>query len=123
VNWRQWWGQGVNLLLGLWLMVAPAALGYAGTTAGDHHRFVGPLVAAFAFLALSAILRGLRWLNLPAGAWLVVAPFLVGFDLLATLVSVLTGVAIVGLAPVGRPTPERFGGGWTSLWRSERLGG
>ncbi|MGH7966442.1 MAG: SPW repeat domain-containing protein, partial [Candidatus Binatia bacterium] len=46
------WAQLTNILLGVWLMVAPAVFGYVGT-ASTNDRIVGPLVASFAMIALS----------------------------------------------------------------------
>ena len=112
--------QIVLTVVGLWLMFAPSVLGYQGTAA-DSDRFAGPLLAAFAFLAIFRITRGLRWVNLPIGAWLIVGPLLLGFPTDATVNSIVCGVLVVVLAPIGRVDQSRYGGGWITLWRTDRL--
>lgn len=107
------------LAAGIWLMAAPAVLGYAGTLAATSDRVVGPTVAAIALLAASRILRGLRWLNLLPGLWLVAAPWMLNFTPIALVNSLAVGAAVLLLAPVGRVDQSRYGGGWASLLRDE----
>lgn len=71
------------LLAGVWVVIAPFALGYAdsGAFAFWNDILVG---AAIALLALPRVVRTRRapWLsvaNVVLGAWLVLAPFLVGY--------------------------------------------
>ena len=106
--------------VGLWLMFAPSVLDYA-SPAADSDRISGPLLAAVAFLAIFQITRGLRWANLPIGLWLVAAPLLLGFPTDASVNSVVCGVATLALAPLGRLEQSRYGGGWVTLWRTDRL--
>lgn len=108
------------IFAGLWLMLAPAVLGY-GDPAATSDRIAGPILAAVAFLATFAITRGLRWLNLPVGVWLVVAPWLLDFSGAAIVSSVVCGLAALVLAPLGSPDQGRYGGGWVALRRTERL--
>jgi hypothetical protein len=107
-------------VVGLWLMAAPAVLGYGGAAATSD-RVAGPVMAAIAFLAVFRITRGLRWLNLPVGAWLVAAPWLLGFPTDATVSSMVCGVMALVLAPIGSPDQSRYGGGWIALLRTDRL--
>lgn len=102
--------------LGVWLMAAPAVLGYAGTTAGSSDRFVGPLIASIAFVAASEITRPVRWANLAGALWLLVAPWLLGFPTSAVVNDVLVGLAVGVLSPLGKADLQaRFGGGWSAL--------
>lgn len=110
------WARWVSAALGVWLMAAPAVLGYGGF-AGATHRLVGSVVASFAFVAVWGHMRGLRWANLPLGALLLVVPWPLGFGEVATVDSLVVGLALVTLAPVGGPIRERYGGGWAVLWR------
>lgn len=100
-------------VLGLWLMASPAVLDY-GRPAATSAWIAGPIVASVAFLAAFRITRGLRWLNVPAGAWLLAAPVL-GGGWVAGVGSVLVGAALLALAPLGRPRDDRYAGGWRSL--------
>lgn len=114
--------QMVVVVLGLWLMAAPAVLGHAGTTAGSSDRFVGPLIASIAFVAASEITRPMRWANVAAAVWLVVAPWVLGFPTAAALNDLIIGLAVGALSPLGKAdTKGRFGGGWKSLLHPEEL--
>jgi hypothetical protein len=102
-------------LLGVWLMLAPAVLGFDGAARVDA-LVVGPLLAAAGIIALSAITRAVRRLALPLGAWLVAAPVWMPHGSVAATDSVIVGVVAAALAFVRVPTDERFGGGWRALW-------
>ena len=111
------WAQLINMLLGLWLMVAPSVLGY-GDPARNSDHVVGPIIASFAAVAIWEVTRGLRWLNLLAALWLIVAPWVFQFESTATINSMLVGVVVAGLSLAGGRTTEQFGGGWSMLWRT-----
>ena len=108
------WARVASVALGLWLMAAPAVLGY-GDPAETNDRIVGPLVAGSAYVALWQVTRPLRWLALPLGAWLIVAPWVLGYHPTALVNSVLVGGLLVGFAPVRGKISEGFGGGWSTL--------
>lgn len=112
--------QMILVVVGLWLMAAPAVLDYGGAAATSD-RIAGPVLTAMAFLAVFQITRGLRWINLPIGAWLVVAPWILDFPGDATLSSVLAGLATLALAPIGSPDQSRYGNGWIALRDTRRL--
>lgn len=106
--------------LGVWLMFAPAVLGYTGSAAATSDRLAGPAIAAVAFVAASAITRSLRWLNAPAALWLLVGPWVLGYPTAAAVNSVVVGVLVGLLTPLGKPDPGRFGGGWSVLRKGGR---
>ena len=108
------WAQLASCLLGVWLMAAPAVLGY-GDPARTSDHIVGPLAASFAFVAVWQVTRSLRWANLPLGAWLLVAPWVLGYELVPLLNSSAVGLLLMGLACVRGKVTQRFGGGWASL--------
>ena len=110
------------VVAGLWLMAAPAVLGYGGDAATSD-RIAGPILAALSFLAVFSITRGLRWASLPIGAWLVVGPWLLDFPTDATVSSMVCGVATLALAPRGSPDQGKYGGGWLTLRDTRRLPG
>ena len=118
---RNAWAQAISALLGVWLMAAPAVLGYAGL-ASDIHRIVGPVAAGIAFVALWPHVRSLRWTNLGLGAVLVLAPLFAPFDAAAAWNSVAVGALLAGLAFVRGTVDERFGGGWWALWTGDVAG-
>ncbi len=113
------WARLINAALGVWLMAAPAVLGYDGV-ASTNHRIVGPIVAAFAIIAIWEVTRALRWINAALGAWLVVAPLVLGYPALDVLInSLVVGLLIVTMATVRGKLTQQFGGGWSALWRSD----
>ena len=117
------WAQVVNALLGVWLLAAPAVLGY-GDPARTNDRIVGPLAASLAAIAVWEVTRPLRWANLAFGLWLLAAPWLLNYETTATVNSTLTGVLFAALSLVrGTYRPERFGGGWAALWTRGRGSG
>lgn len=111
------WARLINIGIGIWLMAAPAVLGYGGV-ASNHDRIVGPLLASFACIALWEVTRPLRWVNLLLGGWMLLAPWILGFGPTATVNSLLAGAAVAGLSLVRGTLSHRFGGGWSSLWHS-----
>lgn len=111
----------VTLVTGVWLMFAPAVLGY-GDPAAAHDRIFGPIAASIAFVAIFEVVRPMRWLALPVGIWLIIAPFLLGYtDMAAVVSSVLAGVVIAATAPLGGETKQGYGGGWRTLLPGERV--
>jgi hypothetical protein len=114
------WAHVINAVIGLWLMAAPGVFGYAQTTPATVDRLVGPVVATFAIVAWWEHTRKVgRW-NVPLGLWLVVSPWILGYDpTTATINSMICGALIAGLGLfVGEYRPEHFGGGWSVLWKS-----
>ena len=102
----------VAVAAGVWLMFAPAVLEY-GPPAADVDRTLGPTGAAFAFVAMWQITRGLRWMTAPIGLMLIVAPVVLGYDdTAAVLSSVTAGTLMAGSAPFGGAVDLRTGEGW-----------
>lgn len=112
------WARLLNTATGLWLMGAPAVLGYGGP-ADTLHRIVGPIAATFAIIAIWEATRALRHLNAVAGAVLLIGPLLLGFGGAAMVNSVLCGVLLIGMSRVKGAVEESFGGGWKVLWKGE----
>ena len=111
------WPHALSALLGIWLMAAPAVLGYGGLAENNDH-IVGPLVASFGITAWWQITRGLRWMNVLLGAWLLVSPWVLRYDQAAPLInSLLAGALIAGLSLIQGKLSKPFGGGWRVLLR------
>lgn len=105
----------VAVATGVWLMFAPWVLGYHDPAA-TNDRIIGPIAAAFAFVACWGVLSAMRWATLPCGAWLVTAPLTLGYDdATAWASSIVSGLVIVTTALVGTDLSDRFGGGWRSV--------
>jgi hypothetical protein len=112
----------VTVGAGVWLMAAPAVIGY-GDPAETNDRIIGPIAAAFAFVACWEVVAAMRWPTVPLGAWLVVAPAILGYDdTLAWVSSIASGAIIAAAGFVGHDVRDHFGGGWRSVrpraWRS-----
>jgi hypothetical protein len=104
---------------GIWLMFAPAVLGYEGV-AEANDRIFGPIGASLAFVAIWEVVRGVRWTTLPVGTWLVAAPLALGYDDNAAAVSsIAAGVVMAGSAFLGGDVSSSFGGGWRSITPSQ----
>ena len=61
-------------------------------------------------IATAEVARALRFINVAFGAWLVAAPFLLtGAGPLGAIVSVVVGIALIGLSlPRGKRSPEHY---------------
>jgi uncharacterized membrane protein len=104
------WNLVVCAVLGLWLMVAPVALGNTGASANNNH-LVGALVVTFAVIGFSEAGRGGRLVNLILGTWLLVAPFILNGENTASTVNDLAiGAAVIALSFRRGRILERFGG-------------
>ncbi len=108
------WARLGSAALGIWLMLAPAVLGYGGD-ARTHDRIVGPLVTAFAIVAIWEVMRPLRRVNQGLGVWLLAAPWVLGYGLVGLLDSMIVGGLLIALAQVEGQVKGRFGGGWSAL--------
>jgi len=64
-------------------------------------------------------MRFLRWVELPTGAWMLVAPIFIQYEVngntLPDVIHVCAGLALAILAVLGGKTRENFGGGWASV--------
>jgi len=57
--------------------------------------------------------------SVPLGLWLLVAPWLSGYDAAAAIASdMASGAALIVVVALGGRTSGRFGGGWAVLRRS-----
>lgn len=110
------WAQVINAALGIWLVVAPAVLGY-GAPARTNDRIFGPVIATFAVIACWEATRPVgRW-NVPLGVWLLLAPWVLDYSVTAAIVnSLAVGALVTGLGFVRGTVTGRYGGGWSVLW-------
>ena len=63
------WNLVQSAAIGLWLMIAPAVLG-STCAAADSDHLIGALVLTIAVIAMAAVVRAGRYLNVLLGAWL-----------------------------------------------------
>jgi len=76
------WQDAVDLVLGVWLFVSPWALRFYGALPGSSGNFfiVGVAMVVFAIVGLNARWLWQEWVNLALGVWLIVSPWLLGFQ-------------------------------------------
>lgn len=114
-----WFGRLARLIVmavAVWLMAAPSLFDYQETAAADSDRIVGPIAGALAFVALWDVLVALRWLTLPCGLWLIVAPlFLDAGTTSWTVSTTISGLLIASAAAFGPDVRVEFDGGWTTV--------
>ena len=110
------WAQAINMALGIWLMAAPGVFQYFGPPRDNAH-IVGPLIATFACIALAGCTRGVRWWNVPLGAWLVISPWILPHGTMATANDITVGLLVIALSLVKGRIRHQYGGGWSVLWQ------
>lgn len=105
---------------GIWLMVAPHYI-EMDRFCSNHDRIVGPLIALFAIMAITQATRPLRFGVLALGAWLLIAPFVLGYwdsEPLARNNDMIVAVICISVSLVRGKITEQFGGGWRVLWKN-----
>ena len=77
----------------------------------DSDHFTGAMILTFAIMAMAEVGRSLRFVNVAAGLWLIIAPWVIGGgDALATGASVVIGLAVIALSlPRGARSDAHYG--------------
>jgi hypothetical protein len=89
----------VNLDLGTILFFSPWLLSLSAGAPRQIASIMGLFIAILSIAALAAFAVWEEWLNLVAGLWLIVAPWLVGFeDSNSVILDVIIGIVVVVLA-------------------------
>lgn len=99
------WSLWLCVAVGVWLMFAPAAFGIGiEKPAADSDHLIGAMIIVVAIIALAEVARPARFLNVPLGLWLMVAPwFLPGATSASQWNSAAMGLATVVLSlPLGK---------------------
>ena len=103
------WTLVATIVIGLWLMFTPAALGTTGLAAHSDH-LVGALIVTFAVMSLADVGRALRFANVAFGAWTVAAPWLLsGTTGPGRWADAVSGALVVLLSLPRGPVGERYG--------------
>src|SRR5688500_10213774 len=114
------WAAFVNIILGVWLMASPSVFAFE-KIAADNNYITGPLVITFAIIAVWEVNRSARYGTLLAGAWLLLSPFLLGYDDTTTKwITVATGLLIILCSLVKGKLTRRYGGGWRALFAKNK---
>lgn len=99
------WSLWLSVAIGVWLMFAPAAFGIGiEQPAADSNHLVGSIIIVVAVISLAEVARPARFLNVPLGLWLIIAPwFLPGATTASQWNSALMGIAVILLSlPLGK---------------------
>lgn len=108
------WIQVLTIILGLFLMFAPSAWSF-DKAASDHHYIIGPLIITTAIIALWEINRGLRWMNVVIGAWMLVSPLVLKSNETVATIDVVCAILLILFSLFKGTVKHRYGGGWSSL--------
>lgn len=115
------WARIASVLLGVWLMVAPAVFGF-GKNISDNDHIIGPLIATFSIIAIWECTRNVRMFNLPLVLWLFLAPWILDYDNNTALFNdYAVALAVLLLSFVPQKRENRFGGGWPAIWKDNTL--
>ena len=79
---------------------------------------MGPLAAAAAIVGGWPASLALRWINVALGAWLLIAPWALGFPPIGMINSSGIDVLMIVFTMTGRAARDGVGGGWFSLLSS-----
>lgn len=121
---------GLELLVGLWLIISPFVLGYSdlgqatktiASQATNNDLIVGFTIAVIGAIRLANAYRfgeyelptmWLSWLSALLGLWLIVSPFVLGFSGLATPFwnSIIVGIIVAVLGVWNALVARRLGG-------------
>lgn len=100
---------GLNALAGVWLIIAPWALGYRGGDPYWNDVLFGGVVALFGFVKVAGAMReaGLSYLNALIGVWLFIAAFVIDSTSQAFWNDIILGIIVFVLAIVSATASER----------------
>ncbi len=98
------WTLWLSIAIGVWLTFTRLSFDSSGAMADSDH-LVGALVVTFSIIAFAEVGRAVRFINIPFGAWLIAAPWLLDgiVSPLAVWNGVISGALLIALAiPRGR---------------------
>lgn len=110
-KWQDW----ASFALGLWLAISPWALGYSHLQAATANAaFIGLALALGSHFEVSFDESAAEWFNMAAGLWLVLAPFVVGFNGKASVSinCVAVGTLVLVLASSALALDKEIGKWW-----------
>ena len=110
------WQDAASLLLGIWLVLSPFALGFAGASTWIT-VMLGLCVILFALegFVIPSYLE--EWGEILVGLALVVAPWTIGYEsVAATVSSMLSGALVIVLAVLELATDREFSTWWHDRW-------
>jgi hypothetical protein len=106
------WASWMNVIVGVWLFVSPWILGVSDFAASGNNMLFGFLIVAVALPSalLPARVHALAWTNVAFGVWLIIAPWVLGYEAAASTWNATVAGAIVALLGLIRAQARRRGG-------------
>jgi hypothetical protein len=91
---------GLNVIAGIWLIIAPWVLGYSGRDPRWNDVVFGAIVTVFALLRTFGAYRAdwLSWINALIGVWIFIAAFAIDYTTTAGWNDIILGVIVFVLA-------------------------
>jgi hypothetical protein len=91
----------VNLILGAVLFVSPWIFGFTSGPPATNAYVAGVVIAVLSIAALAAFAVWEEWVNLVAGLWVLVSPWVLGFaGTTAATVHLVVGLVVAVLAAI-----------------------
>ena len=104
------WTLVLSMLLGVWMMLAPWALGTEGAAA-QSNQVAGAFVVTVSVIVMAEVIRAGRFLNALLGVWLVIAPWLLsGASPAASGNNVIVGIVVILLSVPRGAVREKYAG-------------
>jgi len=97
------WADAVNLLLGAWLFLTPWLFSYTAENLASWNAWIaGLVIALLGIAALTAFAEWEEWVELIAGIWVAISPWVLGFSAVTSAMGwhVIVGVIVAVLAAV-----------------------
>lgn len=118
-KWHEW----ASFALGLWLAVSPWLAAYSDNEAATANAaFLGLALALASHFEVSLDHTSAEWLHLGAGAWLVAAPFVLGFAsaTVPTANAIAVGTFVIVLAVSALSLDKEIGKWWHNRLRTSK---
>jgi hypothetical protein len=101
---------GINIILGIWLIIAPFVLGYNRLDVAVWNDIIlGVIVAIVALIrTFGAGQTSASWINVLAGIWLIIAPFVLNYGNHPTprYNDIILGILVIIFAWSGASVPR-----------------
>ncbi len=96
------WCDVANLILGAFLFFSPWIFGFDAGKVSQNAFIAGIVIAVLAIAALAAFAVWEEWLNLIVGLWVLVSPWVLGFQgtTRPMAIHVVVGIAVAALAAI-----------------------
>ena len=101
-----------NVLAGIWLIISPYIIGFAGTSAATNAIIVGIIIGVLALISATSPESAMwtSWINIILGVWMIISPFILGFVGGAVITnSIILGIIVIALSAWSSSTTAKLG--------------